>query len=257
MGLPHDDVGSGPAIVLLHAGVADRSMWSEHLDPIADAGHRVMAFDLPGFGEASPTPEQAPWVDVLETMDALDVGRAALVGNSFGGSVALAVTALAPERVSALMLVSTLPPDLEEPSQRLGAVWDAETAALERGDVEAAVTAVVDAWTLPDAPASLRERVAGMQRRAFELQLAAEIEPVEVADPVQEDRAALATLSMPVLVAAGELDMPDCVTGATELARELPGARQAAIDGAGHLAPLEQPAAFRKLLLNFLAGSSE
>jgi microcompartment protein CcmK/EutM len=36
--LPHDEVGAGPAVVLLHAGIADRTMWSEHLRPIADAG---------------------------------------------------------------------------------------------------------------------------------------------------------------------------------------------------------------------------
>jgi pimeloyl-ACP methyl ester carboxylesterase len=48
--LPHDEAGSGPAVVLLHAGVADRTMWSEHLEHLADAGYRAVAMDLPGFG---------------------------------------------------------------------------------------------------------------------------------------------------------------------------------------------------------------
>jgi pimeloyl-ACP methyl ester carboxylesterase len=254
MRLPHDDVGTGSAVVLLHAGVADRSMWREHLAPIADAGHRTLAFDLPGFGEAPPAREAAPWSDALETMDALGVERAALVGNSFGGSVALSVTALAPERVSALMLVSTLAPDLEEPSEQLAAAWDAETEALERGDVEAAVQAVVDAWTLPDAPPALRARVAAMQRHAFELQLADDVaEPLEVPEPVHENRAVLGRLSIPVVVAVGARDMPDCLTAARELASELPGARHVVIEHAGHLAPLEQPARFRELLLGLLA----
>ncbi len=52
--LPHDELGSGPALVLLHAGIADRRMWSEHLAPLAEAGYRAIAIDLPGFGEAPP-----------------------------------------------------------------------------------------------------------------------------------------------------------------------------------------------------------
>ena len=189
-------------------------MWSEHVAPVADAGYRVLAFDLPGFGQAPPGPEQAPWTDVIETMDALRIEHAVLIGNSFGGSVALSVAVLAAERVRALMLVSALPPDLE-PSAQLSAAWQAENAALDRGDIEAAVQAVVDAWTLPNASPRVRERVASMQRRAFELQSSAELDgAVEVADPVEQNRAALGRLSIPVLVAAGELDMPDCRSGA-------------------------------------------
>lgn len=66
--LPNDDAGSGLAVVLLHAGVADRSMWAEHRSVIAEAGYRVIAMDLPGFGDATPRGELAPWVDVLETL---------------------------------------------------------------------------------------------------------------------------------------------------------------------------------------------
>jgi hypothetical protein len=45
--LPNDEVGSGPAVVLLHAGIADRTMWAEHLQPLADAGYRAVALDFP------------------------------------------------------------------------------------------------------------------------------------------------------------------------------------------------------------------
>ena len=62
--------GEGPAVVLLHAGIADRTMWSEHLEPLADAGYRAVAVDLPGFGEAAVDPgEQAPWNDVEKTVE--------------------------------------------------------------------------------------------------------------------------------------------------------------------------------------------
>jgi 3-oxoadipate enol-lactonase len=101
--LPHDERGTGPAVVLLHAGVCDRSMWSQHLEPLAAAGYRPVALELPGFGTTPFTP--APWVDVIEAMDELGIEQAALVGNSFGGAVALRIAVVAPAKVSSLVLV--------------------------------------------------------------------------------------------------------------------------------------------------------
>jgi len=250
--LPHDDTGSGPALILLHAGIADRRMWAEQLEPLAAAGHRVVAVDMPGFGEAGPAQDAfAPWNDVLATMDTLEIERAALVGVSFGGDVALRVPLVAPERVTALVLCGARAPGVE-PSDELRAAWQAEEEALERGDVEAAVAAIVDAWTLPGAPGELRDLVAAMQRRAFELQAGESGD--EAPDPLDERPDALATLAVPVLAAAGELDKPDFIAGAEALAEALPDGRHATIAGAGHLAPLETPAEFRALVLEFLRG---
>jgi pimeloyl-ACP methyl ester carboxylesterase len=252
--LLHDDVGAGVAVVLLHAGIADRTMWAGQLRPIADAGYRVVAMDLPGFGESPPPQEDAPWSDVMQTMDALNIDRAALVGNSLGGAVALRVAVVAPERVAAIALVSAPPPNLE-PSAELQAAWEAEEAALEQGDIEAAVGAVLDAWMLPDAPAALRDRVAAMQRHAFEVQVGAG-EITEAQDPIEAHPEALARLGIPALVAAGEHDMPDFRLGADAMAQQLPHARRVVIAGARHLAPLEQPETFRDLLLGFLRESA-
>jgi 3-oxoadipate enol-lactonase len=227
-------------------------MWSEQLEPLAAAGYRVIALDLPGFGQAPPpTKADAPWSDVLETMDALGIDRAALVGNSFGGVVALRLAAVAPERVTALALISAPPPDLQEPSPVLAAAWAAENSALERGDIEAAVAAVVEAWTLPDAAPGLRERLADMQRLALVAQASAPEVP-EAPDPL--DQIGLAAIAVPAIVAAGERDMSDFREGARRMADQLPVARHIEIPGAGHLAPLETPEAFRELLLAFLGG---
>ena len=251
MMLPYDEIGSGDAVVLLHAGVADRRMWSEHLEPLAAAGYRAVAMDLPGFGEAVPSAGPSmPWADVLGTMDALEIERATLVGNSFGGAVALRVAALAPRRVRSVVLISIPVPGLEA-STELEAAWAAEEAALEREDVEAAVQAVLDAWLIDDAPPPLRERVATMQRRALELQRDAG-EVTEGDDPVGEDLGAISGLDMPSLVIAGAKDFSDFVRGSEVLAGALPQARLVVIDDAGHLAPLETPEAFRALLLDFL-----
>jgi pimeloyl-ACP methyl ester carboxylesterase len=92
-----------------------------------------------------------------------------------------------------------------------------------------------------------------MQRRAFALQ-AESAGATEARDPLDENPSLLARLDLPALVAAGEREpfseFREC---AETIAASLPRARLAVIDGAGHLAPLETPAAFRELLLGFLA----
>jgi pimeloyl-ACP methyl ester carboxylesterase len=250
MRLPYDEAGAGSPVVLLHAAVGDRRMWEDELPHLAAAGFRAIALDLPGFGEAPVTPVSAPWLDVLETLDALGIERAALVGNSYGGAVALRVAVVAPERVTALALISAPPPGLE-PSEELEAAWAAEGEARDRGDLEGAVRAVVDAWTLADAPEALRERVAAMERHALEVQDAVG-EPTEAPDPLEDAERQLAGLATPALVLAGEHDMVDFRAGAETLARQLASARHAVLAGAGHLAPLERPAELRALLLGFL-----
>jgi pimeloyl-ACP methyl ester carboxylesterase len=251
--LPHDERGSGEAVVLLHAGIADRTMWDEHLDKLAEAGYRGIALELPGFGEAPPPPgPQAPWEDVLRALRDLDVESAALVGNSFGAAVALRVAVVAPAAVRRLILVSPPPVD-EAPSPALQAAWEAEEEALERGDIDGAVEAVLQAWLQPDAPAALRDRVATMQRRTFELQGAA-IAVSEAPDPLEGHPEALSRLQMPVLVLAGEADMPDFKRAGEEIATAIPGARSEVLNGAGHLAPLETPDQFWSALHAFLKG---
>src|SRR5438270_6852084 len=98
--------GRGPEVVLLHAGVADRSMWSEQLEGLAASGYRVVAPDPPGFGSAPIGDE--PWCDVLATMDAHGIERAWLVGNSWGAAVALRAAVVAPGRVASLDMPALL-----------------------------------------------------------------------------------------------------------------------------------------------------
>ena len=74
----------------------------------------------------------------------------------------------------------------------------------------------------------------------------------EAPDPVEDDPDVLTRLTISALVAAGEFDLPDFRDGAEAMASALPNARHVVIAGAGHLAPLETPEAFRELVLAFL-----
>jgi 3-oxoadipate enol-lactonase len=246
--LPYSEIGDGPALLLLHAGVADRTMWDEHLVPLAEAERRVIAPDLPGFGEApAPPGPLAHWLEVLRLMDSLSIEEAAIAGNSFGAAVALRIAAVAPERVSSLTLFSVPPVPEPEPSTELSAAWNEEEAALEAGDIDGAVDAVVRAWTKPDATPALRARVAKMQRRNFELQPS--VEPVPAPDPLEEEPEILRQITTPTLLAVGALDIVDFRQAAEVMVDALPHGKKVTVEDAGHLIPLEAPDVCRELML--------
>ena len=91
------DEGAGPPIVLLHAGVADLRAWDDVVPPLIAAGYRAVRYDARGHGP-SPTDDVAfsQRADLLAVLDALGIGRAALVGNSRGGMIALDTAIEAP-----------------------------------------------------------------------------------------------------------------------------------------------------------------
>src|SRR4051812_10534258 len=99
--LHHLDEGSGPAVVLLHAGVADLRMW-DHPAAALVGDHRVVRCDLRGFGQSplAPDASYSDAEDVIGLLDELGVDSFALVGSSHGGGVALQVASAIPERVS-------------------------------------------------------------------------------------------------------------------------------------------------------------
>jgi pimeloyl-ACP methyl ester carboxylesterase len=163
MVLPYDELGAGPAVMLLHAGICDRRMWNETLEVLAAAGQHAIAVDLPGYGDAGLDASRpyAPWEDVLATLDNLGIEQAALVGVSAGGGVGLRLAAAAPGRVSALCLVSARPYSDAPPSQELQSAFDAEVGPAEAGDLDGAVAGVLEHWRCR----ALRRRCATASRR--------------------------------------------------------------------------------------------
>src|SRR4051794_22681543 len=93
----YDDQGSGSALVLIHAGIADRGMWDRQVAEFSRT-QRVIRLDLRGFGESSlPSTDFALYDDVRALLDALGVERAVVLGISMGGDVALDLTLAYPD----------------------------------------------------------------------------------------------------------------------------------------------------------------
>ena len=247
MTLPHDDIGSGPAVLLLHAGVADRRMWHVQSAACAAAGMRAVAPDLRGFGE-SPLPG-APFShvdDLGHLLDDLGIETASVVGASFGGYLAQELAARSPQRVSSLVLLCPATV-LLEPDDALKAFGEEERTLLESGNLDAATELNVRTWTGPDADEAARALVRQMQRRAFELQLAG---PDSERDDGESDPR---DITAPTLVVSGDHDLAAFRDAARRLAERVEDGRLVRLEWAGHLPSLERPAETAAFVIDALS----
>jgi pimeloyl-ACP methyl ester carboxylesterase len=197
-----------------------------------------VAPDLPGWGENPLPTEPFSFVEF-----AAKFLPGALVGNSFGGAVAVRTALAYPERVQKLVLIGSGLPSWDF-TEEMRAYWEAEGQAVDANDLDAATQINLDFWVRPD----LHDEVRPQQRRALELQTAHE-EP----ELLWPEMAPLSSLLMPTLVVVGADDKPDFLAIAEHLAEEIPDADLAVVAGAGHLVGLDQPEELNALLLEFLS----
>ena len=226
-----------PKVVLLHSALGDSRLWRRQIAALAPH-YDVVAPDLPGYGETPMPTEPFSFVEAAAAHL-----PAALVGNSFGGMVALRTALAHPDQVSRLVLIDAGFPEWDF-SEELRSYWAAEEAAWEAGDLDGATQVNLDFWVKPEH----HEEVRPQQRLALELQSAHE-EP-ELRWP---ELAPLSTLGMPTLVVVGDEDKADFRAIAGHFAEQIPGAELAVVPGAGHLVGLDKPEELNALLLAFLA----
>ncbi len=224
-------------VVMLHSALGDSRLWKRQVGPLVSAGHEVVTPDLPGWG-ASPLPTEAfSFVDVVA--EHLPAG---LVGNSFGGAVALRTALATQELISRLVVIAPGLPTWDW-SEEMRNYWAAEEAAWEAGDFDLATQVNLDFWVKPEH----HEEVRPQQRRAIELQSAHE-EP----DVRWPEMAPLESLGIPTLVVVGEDDKPDFRAIAQHLAEHIPDSVLAVVPAAGHLVGIDQPDELNRLLVDFL-----
>lgn len=283
----HDVDGpeQGPAVVLLHSAVCDRRMWDPQWAPLVEAGFRVVRADFRTCGRTpAGTGRYSDDGDVLALMDALGLSRAALVGSSYGGRVALRIAATQPQRVTALALLCAGRPG-REPGPELRAFDEAESALLEAGDLDAAAALNARTWLGPEAEAEVRAAVTRMQRDNFANWYGPRPEPTgtvredgpeeatgaegggsdeaggagdgggEGVEELPEPDLDLRSVTAPTLAVGGAHDVPDFRAVAGELAGLIPDARHLELPWAGHLPSLERPDEVTALLVDFLRAS--
>jgi pimeloyl-ACP methyl ester carboxylesterase len=240
--LAYETTGGGDPVLLVHAGVTDRRSWRSVTSRLAP-DHLVVAYDQRGYGETTYTPEPwSPVADAVAVLDAAGVDRAAVVGCSMGGSVAVDLALEHPERVSRLALIApsiTGGPWLDVYPEPVATLEKRLDAAEEAGDL--AEMNRLEAWIWLDGPSAPEGRVGGSARDLFldmNGKALANPDPGEkLRPPPSWDR--LDQLVVPVLLLAGEYDLPDLLPVCQAALTHLPDARLLELPGTAHLPHLE------------------
>lgn len=252
--LYYEVAGQGPALLLIHAGVADHSMWDQQFAVFAQQ-YQTIRYDLRSFGQSQlPAGPFAFYEDPAALLQHLGVEKAHVIGASFGGAIGLDFALVHPEMVNSLLLVA---PNVHgyPPSEEMRRFGKEEGALLERGDVEGATELNLRMWVdgplrTPEQVDSLvRQRVHDMQYQAFAASVSDESEDVEL-DPPAAER--LAELHMPTLVLVGDHDVSHMLFLAQEITGQITGARQVIVPGVAHMLSMEQPEFFTNTVLEFL-----
>ncbi len=251
--------GSGPAVVLIHAGIADHRMWDAQM-PALTPRHTVLRYDCRDFGRT--TTEAVPFSnrqDLADLMDHLGIARAAVVGCSRGGQIAMDFAIERPGRATALVWVCSGVSGWEPPDELFSpeeiALWEEIEAAEQDRDWARVSALEVRLWV--DGPRQPEGRADPLVRRTiYEMCMhnysVAQVEGA-TSQPMQPPAAGrLAELTMPVLAVVGDLDNPATPAAAEVLAAGAPDVRVEHFPDAAHLPSMERPERFNTLLLEFL-----
>ena len=236
--------GTGPAVAFLHGGLGDSRLWAPVAERLADR-FRTIRYDYRHYGRSdSPVGEFATLDDLFAVLDALEVDRAALVGLSLGGSIALDAALARPERVRAVAhvagAVSGLPLDLASDEE-----YAEYEAAVERGDLDAAMDLDFEMWAPLGADDHLRDLwLATPDARGLP----------EGATPTPRPPAheRLHELAIPTLVVIATHDPQALRDHGSTVARTVPGARLVELES-DHYLTLREPDRIAALLAEFLS----
>jgi pimeloyl-ACP methyl ester carboxylesterase len=242
-------VGKGPDLVLLHSLLIDRSAF-DLVVPELSRGLRVHLVALPGFDGSTPAgPRIEDYADrVADALRGLGLGKgSALLGNGFGGFIALALAARHGRLFEKLLLVDTAARFPAAARSAFAGMAEKVAAGGMAAVAEIAARRIFHEGYLAAHPEAVSERRSVLMRFNADAFIAAcrALERVELRD-------LLGRIANPTLVIVGELDAATPLDLARELAGEIKDARFVMLPGCGHCPPLEQPQAFLAAARPFL-----
>lgn len=250
------DSGSGDAVLFIHGsgpGASGHSNFKLNYPEFAAAGHRVLVPDLPGYG-ASDKPETDYTLDffveaMFGLLDALDIQRCTLVGNSLGGAIAIKMALDQSQRVSRLVLMA--PGALMEKEQyylqmegiqRMGAAFANGELNDAEGMRRLLSLQLFDASQISDETVNERVAVVKEQPRCVLTRM-----------QVPNLAARLSELSCPILGFWGMDDKFCPASGAQTLMQACRNIRFVLLSECGHWVMVEHREVFNRDVLAFLA----
>lgn len=246
--------GQGPAIVLVHGWALDLDMWRVPIELLSKR-YRVLAYDRRGFGYSTGVPGiEQDVLDLDRLLEQFDIEHAAVVGMSQGARVALRWALKHPQRATCLVLDG--PPAEGMPQPPGGEeipIQDYRELVGREG-----IDAFRRLWlehpfmqlhtSAPGTHQLLREIAARYPARDLLMDEQAASSPLKARD--------LQRLTVPTLVLSGDYDSQQRRSIARLLTQTLPNARLRTMSGAGHLAALDDPQLYAKVLHDFLSSQA-
>lgn len=253
-----EDLGprGGAPVILIHGHPFNRSMWAPQTAALTAAGYRVITPDLRGYGQSPVVPGKTLLADFADDLaallDSLGVEQTVVGGVSMGGQIALEMRLRHPGLVRALVLSDTCaPPETEDGKtyrRKLAERLLAEGMKPYTDEVLDKMLAAYNVTAMPEAAAKVAAMMYATDPRGAAAALRGRAErpdygPVLAALPA----------AVPCLMLVGRDDVYTPVAEAESMRSLAPHSVLAVIDGAGHLPGVEQPEAFNRALLEFLA----
>lgn len=251
--------GQGRPVVLIH-GFASSTYEFRKIIPLLERQHQVIALDLNGFGYTERPTTRDSYTPlgqaalVLRTLNTLKIDSCDLVGHSFGGTIALQIAHLHPERVRRMVLISPLsrvarrPLLLASPPGRLLAYGTARTLVSLPGPFQSALSQAYyqkDALTRENSE-EYRKRllIQGMLRSFYSFSRS-------LSDKT-EFNVDLTTIQTSTLVITGQHDRVIPLESCRQAVHKLPRGQLIVLDQSGHSSPEEEPEKVADAILEFL-----
>ncbi len=254
--LYYEVAGEGPALVMIHAGIADSRQWNNEFTHFAN-NYRVVRYDMRGYGRSEPTEgEFSHMGDLTALLEHLQIrGPLLMMGCSMGGGLAMDYTLAHPLGVKALIMVDAGPTGLNLDVPTPPKFAEVEKA-YNAGQLDQVAELETQIWFdgMGRGPQQvnqeMRQLVYEMNRQGLAhdaKQLGKRLPDTPV--PAVEG---LDKLHTPVLVIVGAHDTPYMLAAADYMAEKIPAARKVIIEDAAHLPNMDQPGEFRRVVTAFL-----
>ena len=244
--------GEGPAVVLVHGVGLDHGMWVAQAAELAKR-FQVIRYDLWGHGLSAPPPSPASLDDFVRQLvlllDRLRQDKVALVGFSMGALIAQAFATAHPERLTRLVLCHAI--FQRSPAERRAVAARVEQLAV--GGPAATTEAALDRWFTPGFRDAQADQVEAIRRRLLTNDPHGYLTAYRIfatADAQAGRR--LSRVTCPALVVTGADDPGSTPAMARALGDVLPNARVEILPGLRHMAIMEAPDRFNRILMGFL-----
>lgn len=243
---------AGPVLVFAHGGAADATQWDAQVAEFA-SGYRVLAYDSRGHGR-SDVPEEGYALEVLTEdlhalLEHLGLERACVVGLSMGGMVAMSLALARPEKVAALVLVSTA----GEVDATMARNFEESARVAEEVGMEAFAEGFCNVIFTESFRCEHPERVESIRRRIAATSPQGYARTIRALARQRRRLSDLAAIRVPTLVVAGERESAlNSMERARAIHRSIAGSELVAIDGAGYLPGVERPEEFNRVVADFL-----